>query len=320
MFFICKLTGMKNVVFVKGGDILKGDPIRNESLRKSYEVLFEMGKEQGLFCVWTSLNYFKRRRFSAYAYFDGKKWRKRKLAISPDFIIDKSIFSFDRFLLKKAFNKSAPMLNQLPVPLVASDKFLTHLIFPEYTKEAWLVQNKVEISEAMKKIKTSRVVVKSPYGFGGKTVRIIPRSKVKDLHLTEPMLIQEFIDSSKGIPGIVKGMHDLRTVCLGPKIVSSYVRTPPKGKLLSNWSAGGSLDYIPLKDVPKEVIKISKKILKRLSALPNTLYTIDFMYDQGRRPYVIEMNNNPTFELIPGYEKEVKNFYRELLTHIQRFV
>jgi glutathione synthase/RimK-type ligase-like ATP-grasp enzyme len=311
---------MKNVVFVKGGDIWKGDPVKKEALRKSYEILFEMGKKEGLFFAWTSLNYFKRNSFSAYAYFDGEKWKKKRKPLRPDFIIDKSHFKFENFLLKKSFDKAAPLLNALPASLIASDKFLTHLIFPEFTKRNWLVHNLEEINEALKQIKTRRVVVKSPYGFGGKTVEILSKAQCKKLKLTEPTLFQEFIDSSKGIPGIVEGMHDFRVICLGSKMVTSYVRTPPKGKLLSNWSGGGSLDYIPLKDVPKKVKAITNSVLKRLELLPNTLYTVDFMYENGKTPYLIEMNNNPTFQIIPGYEKEATHFYKMFIKHVQKFV
>lgn len=311
---------MKNVAFIKGGDILKAKKIVPKKVKKEYEQLFTLGRKRGLNFVWTGIKNFKRSRFCGYAYFTGKEWKKAEACFAPDYIIDKSFFKYSRMKKKSRFAQAAAYLNPVQLQMIASDKMLTHMIFPDFTPEAYLVHTREEMKRFLKKIKTERVVVKSPYGFGGKAVRIVTKDSAKRMKLVEPTIVQEFIDSSKGIPGLIKGIHDLRLIFLGNKFVLGVIRTPPEGKLMSNLAQGGEAHFLQYSDIPDKVKQMARKITKTISIFPNTLYTIDFMYGNGRKPYLIEMNNNPGFDLVGETEEDVAAFFERLIEHIKLFI
>lgn len=51
-------------------------------------------------------------------------------------------------------------------------------------------------------------------------------------------IVQEYLDMSCGVPGIVEGMHDLRFSIFGKEIFPFvYVRKPAEGDFRSNISA-----------------------------------------------------------------------------------
>jgi len=68
-------------------------------------------------------------------------------------------------------------------------------------------------------------------------------------------IVQEFIDSSGGIPKIASGIHDLRVAVVNMKPVWCHVRIPPSGSFKANAASGGSLIEVDYNLVPKSVKK-----------------------------------------------------------------
>ena len=92
------------------------------------------------------------------------------------------------------------------------------------------------------------VVLKPLSESGGKNVRIAKkRSAFPKIKIGQDYIVQEFIDSSKGIPGLTEGAHDLRVVLVNEKIIYSHIRKPKTNCLLANVALGGTISPVPSK-------------------------------------------------------------------------
>ena len=135
-------------------------------------------------------------------------------------------------------------------------------------------------------------MVKPAFGSSAYGVEIVEKGKIP-AKISRNTIVQEMIDASKGVPGITRGVADLRVTIINGKIMHPYVRKAAKGSLFSNVSRGAKMIFA--KKIPKSALEISKKIDKRLSKFKNRIYTIDIMFDQNSKPWVIELNSKPGF-------------------------
>jgi glutathione synthase/RimK-type ligase-like ATP-grasp enzyme len=125
--------------------------------------------------------------------------------------------------------------------------------------------------------------------------------------------LQEFIDSSLGVPGISSGLHDLRLVFVNNKLIYSYIRKPQKGSFLANLSQGGSLVIIPSKKLPQSLFPIVKYVQQTFATFNPKIYSIDFMFDKKKRPWIVELNSMPGLFFTPAEKKFMFAMYKELL-------
>lgn len=311
---------MKKIVFYHGGDVMKKDVPVSSKTQDSYEHFFQRGKERGFEMSWSSYKYFKDDRFTHRVIFDGKKWKKiRNKPVTPDFIYDKSKFRFETIETKEQMASIAPYLNPISLLILTSDKMLTYLSFPDVVTPTYRVARKKHVEIALKKIKSRKVVMKPSRGSGGEGVRVVERKKVKRMKIDEPYVMQPFLDSSRGIPGVYKGVHDLRLLFLGNKLFHAYVRTAAPGTVLCNVSQGGQQFGIPLKLIPNDVKKKAKVFQKAFGGFRNTFYSVDFVYGK-KGPQVIELNSMPGLADVPGYTPYLHRVHEKLLDHIKKFV
>jgi len=110
-------------------------------------------------------------------------------------------------------------------------------------------------------------------------------------------ILQPFINCNKGfVFGKYHGLIDLRVIVLNNKIIQTYIRIAKKGKFECNEHQGGNLVYMPIKIIPKDVLTMTRKIIKKLDAklnLKHSLYALDFMRSNNGNLYFIEGNTNP---------------------------
>ena len=137
----------------------------------------------------------------------------------------------------------------------------------------------------------SRVVVKIADGFGGEGVYIGAKSEV----ITEasnakfPVLVQEFLDTSMGIPGGEQGVHDVRTIVCEGNIIGLSVRKARPGSLLSNVHQGGTLSSLSLNELPPKLVQLVGAIDYMLPQIPR-FYSADFVFsEKGWK--LIELND-----------------------------
>lgn len=110
-------------------------------------------------------------------------------------------------------------------------------------------------------------------------------------------IVQPFINCNKGFSfGKYCGLIDLRLILLNHKIVQTYIRIAKKGKIECNEHQGGNLVYMPIKIIPKDVLTMARKIIKKLDAklnLKHSLYSLDFIRSNNGNLYFIEGNTKP---------------------------
>jgi len=160
------------------------------------------------------------------------------------------------------------------------------------------------------------VVIKPLDESEGKDVQIlkaesaISKSKIR---VGKNYIVQEFIDSSRGVPGLNKNTHDLRVVIVDNKIIYSHIREPRKDSYLSNLSQGGTLTAIPTENIPKSLCPIISFANHLFRTFNPCVYSIDFMFDRHNRPWIVELNSMPGLLIHPGKELLMQKMYEELI-------
>jgi len=110
-------------------------------------------------------------------------------------------------------------------------------------------------------------------------------------------IMQPFIDCNDGfVFGKSGGLIDLRVIVLNDEIIQTYIRIAKKGSFKCNEHQGGDLIYIPINEIPREVLAMTGKIIKSLKKklnLKHSLYALDFIRSDSGNLYFIEGNDRP---------------------------
>ena len=128
--------------------------------------------------------------------------------------------------------------------------------------------------------------------------------------LEEPYLLQEFIDTSAGIPNIATGTDDLRVIIIGGEVIMASIRTPAPGKLLANVAQGGTIKEISL-HCPAQFCaqRCHRHTRKNRSPLRLSLL-FNYFGISHNRAYVFELNDRIGF---PNDSMPSAHFFAEKL-------
>ncbi len=169
-------------------------------------------------------------------------------------------------------------------------KWDTYQYLSEFSPQTIPVLTEAEFASAAERIKTDTVVFKPNKGMNGVAVRIfekttiLPLDAAPNLRLDEEMkieinkgaILQEFVDTKNGIPGICDSYHDLRIVTINGKIVLTHVRIPESGSRIANYQQGATIRELALEMLPKEIISFYTKVHKKIIArFPKPMYSMD---------------------------------------------
>ncbi len=226
--------------------------------------------------------------------------------ITAEVIFDKGLFVSDN---------TVPVFNVPHLNLICNNKWLMFQNFSEFCPLTFFVTNPQELYSILPKITTTHIVFKPYAGAEGIGVKIEEKRYFKkhERKLMFPAVVSEFLDSSEGIPNIIKGTHDLRVAIFDGEILYSYVRTPPKGSLIANVSQGGTFTMVELKKLPRDIFEITKTIDRHFSHIPHRFYGIDFASTpQGYK--IIEMNSE--LGLLPNADHPVFKTLKEKLAAV----
>lgn len=193
------------------------------------------------------------------------------------------------------------------------DKLSTYATLPHFGIPTVSVQssNASSIKKALsllKKLKglhpfqddfSSKIVLKDRYGAGGNFVFRIEKNFTLNIQslMREnkkiKFVIQPFLSFEAGYT--YKGHQtatDIRLIYQHDALLQCYVRMAKKRDFRCNEHQGGQLEYVTIQDIPKNVLKISKKIVTKLNK-PHSLYALDFVVSNSGRPYFLEGNIGP---------------------------
>jgi len=196
-------------------------------------------------------------------------------------VYDKGRFDYDDILV----------LNPSSISDICSDKSKAYSLFNKFHSKSSIVHNSQELGQLIENYKNETVVLKDLEGLGGHGVTIAEASKIKlDNYSDFPYILQKFIDTSQGIPGLVSGVHDLRVVILDGKPIYSMIRKAREGEFRANVGYGATIIKVSLKNIPSDVLKICGEIDQEFKGI-DRLYSIDFGLDKSGKWFVFELNS-----------------------------
>lgn len=206
-------------------------------------------------------------------------------------------------------------VNHEQIKNICNDKLLTYEYFKDISPHTQKINSKIELDEKLLELK-GLVVIKPIDGSAGKGVVIKEAEKINTNEINVyPVILQKFIDSSRGIPGLIKGYHDLRVAVVDGRIIYSFIRTPGDGDYRAGIATGGKLTVIANDKIPSELKKIVLKIDEVFKKYGHRLYTVDVAYD-GDKYLLIELNSQPGMtseEIYPDYSSVYQNEILKLL-------
>lgn len=291
----------------------------DKKYQAAYEYLYTLAKEHGLRMCRAPLSWYDAvaDRFSKAWVYESGMWSIVS-DIRPDMIYDKSATLPENHALRTLLASRYPFMNDPEFSRVAGDKFLAAELLPEHFKRSLLVESQEILPERMAILSGERLVAKPLHGSGGEGVVIADRTTLAEENFEYPIILQEFIDSSRGIANITPGYHDLRLVFVNDALIYSYIRIPREGSLLANVAQGGRMQIVEPQDLPQSLDPIVRDVQAALSKFPNKIYTIDLMFDETGRPWIVELNTMPGIYFSPGQEKERDAFFLALIKEFKR--
>ncbi len=175
---------------------------------------------------------------------------------------------------------------------VISDKAETYRVFGKFQPLTIVCNSREALQEVFNRMGDGMIVVKNPVSSGGKQVYMGTKNTIQiPEHETFPLIVQEFIDMSDGIPGLAKGVHDVRVLIAGGDVIGATLREPADGSLYANVSKGGSERLLTVGQIPAELIPIAKEIDTVLGDYPR-YYAADFAL--GKNGWkLVELNYKP---------------------------
>lgn len=208
------------------------------------------------------------------------------------------------------------VVNRRDFKIMCWDKWLGYAEIGEYMPKTFWLGEKKNLSKVLPLVKTDWVVLKPFNGLKGMGIFIGPKEKAQSAEFmgkNPKYIAQEFLDTSKGIPGITEGLHDLRIAVVNGKVVWSHVRIPLKGTYTANAARGGDLREVSYeRQVPESVKKIVNAVKIRFSKkYDNPTYSLDFGIDKNGIPKIFEINDQIGF---PRWEMKAREiFLKELV-------
>lgn len=212
--------------------------------------------------------------------------------LKADYILNKSG-------MIQSFDADASVLNDPYLEHICSDKLVMYEAFQSLMpRTVPYVPGRLDLAKDV--LHTDMIVLKPCGGSAGRGIVIVDRDhEVSDqIGLVEPYLAQEFIDTTKGIPGVVEGTHDLRIIMVNGEARLAFTRVPKKGSLLANVAKGGSLVPVDIETLPNSVLVAAEEIDQKFLHCTPRFYSADFMYEDGVRPYLVELNSRPGFPTV----------------------
>ncbi len=248
----------------------------------------------------------------------GGKFEKKNAPVKIDLIFD----WVGNLKFPPANEPNLKTVNVRAFKEITCDKWKMYQLLGDFMPKTFWVGKRENINRVLPKIKTDWVVVKPVDGLKGKGIFVGPKEGVKSFEFDpkfQNYIVQEFVDTSHGIPGLTPGLHDLRVVVINKKPVWCHVRVPQQGTYKANVGQGGTLTEIDFNQVPGKVKEIVVKIAPEFYAeFDNPVYSLDFGIDRDGTPFIFEINDQMGF---PRWEMKnrdsflkalVSNFYEKI--------
>ena len=295
---------------------LSCDPFETFGIKRSvYYQFFKQGVDFGfdMFVASGEENYEHPLQFKNTFIYESDHFAPHPEKIDADAIFDRS--GGISFPPEKIGNK---VLNRIEFKRLCNDKNTMKEFLGDYMPRSERIRTQEELLFHLDSYKdVPRVALKPSRGMQGRDIVIDSPKNIARIKLSvaTEYTLQEFIDTSSGIPGITPTHHDLRIVIVNGKIVLSHVRTPKKGSLLANVAQGGSIQEVLIRDIPDFIRDTTQKIQSLIDEKYDfPLYSIDFGIQNRTTPFVFELNDQIGFpsETMIGSELFIQKILESL--------
>lgn len=290
-------------------------PFQKKIYADAYSTLAQIARTENILLSRAALNWFDEDTgcFRFTWSWTGTTW-ERSENVTPDCLYDKSSTNPHLYPLKKKLATLYPVVNHPDFSFHAGSKLLISKAFSSFTKPYFSIKDDQSLINILPRIPGSRVVLKPERGNSGNGVLIIEKNTLNPYVLTYPLLVQEFVDSSKGIPGIMTGLHDLRLIYVNETFIYAYYRTPREGSLLANVAQGGTLTMVEKECIPNSVWPVVQTVQAYYRSFSPKIYTIDLIFDQRERPWIVELNTMPGLYPDTSERDHIIKLYRAILS------
>lgn len=294
------------------GTLLNDPPMNDPAYRVAYNRLAS---------EFTDLHgeFFLARGYGSYA--GGQRFRRGWKFQEDDWLEIREPFEVDLIYNKggpQHFDASAAVVNPPELDTICRNKWLSYERFPDLFPKTFLLSSPSDTEHALNAIPTARVVVKPLSRYGGEGIIIGATSDIRNATLSFPCILQAFVDTSRGIPGITGKHHDFRFVIMDGEALLSFVRTPPPGSLISNVARGGSVRIVAAKDRPKEAVALAATVDAAFHDFQERLYCIDCALGADGKWMLIELNPEPGLMTPEECGEYAEKYYRDLAAFLFR--
>lgn len=295
---------------------LSRDPFETFGTKRSvYYQFFKQGVDLGfdMFIASGEENYEHPLRFKNTFTYESDHFVSHPEKIDADAIFDRS--GGISFPPEKIGNK---VLNCIEFKRLCNDKNAMKEFLGDSMPKSNCIRTREDLLSCLEGYKeVPRVALKPARGMQGKDIIIDSPKNIARIKLraATEYTLQEFIDTSSGIPGITSTYHDLRVVIANGEIVLSHVRTPKNGSLLANVAQGGSIQEVLVKDIPSFIRDATQKIQTLIDKKYDfPLYSIDFGIQNKTTPFVFELNDQIGFpsEIMIGSDLFIQKILESL--------
>lgn len=232
-------------------------------------------------------------------------YTRQEKEITIKFLYDKFRFPFD----------DIAMVNPPKIRDIAANKYLSYLFAPEQHELTFLVRNAQELETVkMGWNQAERLAIKELDSNGGQKVFVGLFHEYKD-DLEFPLIVQKFIDTSGGVPGLVEGMHDVRVAIYNGEVIHGLIRRPGESTLKANMKYGGESTALYVKDIPLELVNVIKEMDKKLERMGDRYYSADFGYN-GKSWKLFELNAFPGLATVETDGEAVSEYMQLLAEHL----
>lgn len=283
-----------------------GYPFHKEEYFEMYqEIIRAIEKAAIAVFIVRGASYQGKGRFNHGWRFESGELKKSTGPIQADLIFNRD----DQNTIPKIYD--CPIINHPDFDELCVDKIKTAELFPEFSPRTAGVHSFKEYKKTITdwSLKPDeRVVLKLNFETEGRGVHVLPVKKVTEYLYNDwnNILMQEFLDSSVGIPGLTTGLHDLRVTVVNGDPINSYIRIPKPGSFLANISQGGTGQSLGLDAVPKTVLAMVSAITAKVRRYYPLLYAADFMNSPAGFK-LIELNSRPGIQH-PKWSDTYKKF------------
>ena len=294
-----KTDGKSNLVVLFKEGKLMSYPFSSKDYLESYRDFFKVAEKR--FAIFIIRGMSKYRGDGVFT--GGFRWNGSNFVRHHGRIAARVVYNKGRLVADGGAHWA--IINVSELHRISRYKDLTHKIFPKLMKRGYRIYSRPQFLRALKKIQSQKAVFKPVDGFAGQGIIIKEKDKLMTSLRRFNGLLEEFIDTSQGVPGLTPSYHDVRMTIMDGKLVQCYIRVPRHGSLLANVARGGSLHEFSPRSLPRTARHIANLVDKRFKKYGHRVYSVDVGYE-GSKPFLFEINDQPG---VP--HKKWERFYRE---------